>query len=173
MTETLSPALPRDIEHMLRDVLEETAARGLKLATAESCTGGLIASMLTDVDGFGSVFDRGFVVYTNAAKHELLGVPDPMLADAGPVSKEVACAMAEGARDRSDADLAVAVSGFTGPGGPDDEPGLVHFAIARRGGPTRHRVERFGSVDRGEGRLKALRVALAMLRDSLASQIAD
>lgn len=167
MTETLSPALPADIESLVRRVLHETAGRGLTLATAESCTGGLIASALTDVDGFGSVFDRGFVVYSNRAKHELLGVSKALLDDPGPVSAPVARAMAEGALRRSDASLAVAVSGFTGPAGLGEEPGLVHFALARRGQPTRHRVERFGPVDRGEGRLKTLRVALEMLRDAI------
>jgi nicotinamide-nucleotide amidase len=171
VTETLSPALPADVEALVRRVLKQTSALGLKLSTAESCTGGLIASILTDIDGLGSVFDRGFVVYTDAAKHELLGVPRDLLADAGAVSKPVACAMADGALRRSGADLAIAVSGFTGPGGPGDEPGLVHFALARPARPTAHRVERFGAVDRGEGRVKTLRVALQMLNDALEADV--
>lgn len=170
MTETLSSALPPDIETLVQRVLKETAARGLKLATAESCTGGLLASALTDVDGYGSVFDRGFVVYSAGAKRDLLDVPEQVLADPGPVSEPAARAMAEGALRRSEADIALAVTGFTGPAGPDDTPGLVHFATARRGRATHHRMERFGPLGRGEGRLKSLRVALAMLRDAVTGE---
>ena len=168
MTETLSPALPADIEALIHQVLDEACARNWKLATAESCTGGLIASVLTDVDGCAHVFDRGFVVYSNEAKHDLLGVPADLLADPGPVSEVVARAMADGALDRSDAQISVAVTGFTGPAGPGKTPGLVHFALASRGRRTVHQVERFGDVDRGEGRLASLRTALTLLRTAFA-----
>jgi nicotinamide-nucleotide amidase len=172
VTETLSAALPDDVEALIREVLREACGRGLKLATAESCTGGLIASVLTDVDGFGRAFDRGFVVYSNAAKHDLLDVPQAMLEDPGPVSEATARAMAEGALARSQADLAVAVTGFTGPAGPGDTPGLVHFAVATRAGYRDHRRECFGKVDRGAGRVASLRVGLEMLRAALAARSA-
>ncbi len=170
MTETLSPALPPDIEALIHQVLESACARDLKLATAESCTGGLIASVLTDVDGCAHVFDRGFVVYSNDAKRDLLGVPADLLTDPGPVSEVVARAMADGALARSDADISVAVTGFTGPGGPGDTPGLVHFGLARRGQPTIHHVDHFGVVDRGEGRLASLRAAMNLLKAAIAGE---
>ena len=169
MTETLSPALPPDIEALIRQVLEEASARDLKLATAESCTGGLIASVLTDVDGCSHVFDRGFVVYSNESKRDLLGVPPDLLDEPGPVSEVVARAMADGALGRSDAQISVAVTGFTGPAGPGATPGLVHFALASRGRQTVHHVERFGQVDRGEGRLASLRTALILLKAAVAA----
>ncbi|MDB5457878.1 MAG: competence/damage-inducible protein CinA C-terminal domain protein [Caulobacter sp.] len=168
MTETLSPALPADLEALVMRTLREACDRDLTLATAESCTGGLLASLLTDVDGCGHAFDRGFVVYTNAAKAELLGVPRLWLDNPGPVSEVVARAMAEGAIAGSEADLAVAITGFAGPGGPDDTPGLVHFAVSRRGGPTTHRVEHFRPAARGPVRLASLRVALEMLAAAMA-----
>ncbi|HEY3812481.1 MAG TPA: CinA family protein [Caulobacteraceae bacterium] len=168
MTETLSPALPPDTEALIHQVLEQACARELKLATAESCTGGLVASVLTDVDGCAHVFDRGFVVYSNEAKRDLLGVPAKLLADPGPVSEAVARAMADGALDRSGAHISVAVTGFTGPAGPGKTPGLVHFALASRDRRTLHRVEHFGEVDRGAGRLASLRTALTLLQAAIA-----
>ena len=135
--------------------------------TAESCTGGLLASLFTDVSGCSHAFERGFVVYTEDAKHELLGVPRALLEGQGAVSEAVARAMAEGALAHSKGDLGVAVTGFAGSGGPDDEPGLVHFAVAVRNGPTLHRVERFGDVGRGEVRLRSVKVALEMLQQAI------
>jgi nicotinamide-nucleotide amidase len=167
LTETLSPALPLDIEALIHQVLESACARDLKLATAESCTGGLIASLLTDVDGCAHVFDRGFVVYSNGAKRDLLGVPAELLIEPGPVSEVVARAMADGALARSDADISIAVTGFTGPAGAGDTPGLVHFGLARSGRPTIHHVERFGEVDRGKGRLATLRTAMNLLKAAI------
>jgi nicotinamide-nucleotide amidase len=163
MTETLSPALPPVLERLVLSTLTQACDLGLTLATAESCTGGLLASLLTDVDGRGHAFDRGFVVYTNQAKHDLLGVPEALLDGPGPVSEPVARAMAEGAIASSQADLAVAITGFAGLGGPGDIPGLVHFAVSRRGRATVHRAERFMPPQRGPVRLESLRVALEML----------
>src|SRR5688572_12157344 len=133
MVETLSPALPPNIERLVERVLKAACDRELTLATAESCTGGLLASLLTDVEGCAHAFDRGFVTYAAEAKAELLGVHPGLLDSPGPVSEAVARQMAEGALRHSRADLAVSVTGFAGPGGPGDTPGLVHFALARRG----------------------------------------
>lgn len=169
VTETLSAALPELLERRVHAVLKAACDREIRLATAESCTGGLVASVLTDVDGCGRAFDRGFVVYTDAAKHALLGVPEQLLRDAGAVSMQVAIAMAEGALARSEADLAVAVTGFAGPGGPGDTPGLVHFGLARLAGPTLHRMERFQPTNRGSVRIAALDTAIAMLAEALAA----
>jgi nicotinamide-nucleotide amidase len=117
-------------------VLAEHRGAGLKLATAESCTGGAIAAALTDIAGSSDVFERGFVVYSNEAKTELLGVPAPLVAKHGAVSEEVAAAMADGALAHSRADAAVSVTGIAGPGGgtPAKPVGLVFIGYARRGG---------------------------------------
>ena len=140
--------------------------RKLKIATAESCTGGLIAAALTEVPGSSLVVDRGFVTYSNGAKIELLGVSAELIGRAGAVSAEVARAMVEGAIARSDADLAVAVTGIAGPdGGTAEKPvGLVHYAAMRRGGAATHAEHRFGDIGRAKVRLAAAREALAMLR---------
>jgi len=117
-TETLSPVLPNQVEEATRRLLAKACERELVLATAESCTGGMLASLLTDVQGMAHAFDRGFVTYSEAAKTEMLGVPAALIADKGAVSKEVALAMAEGALARSRAHIALAVTGFAdaGPG---------------------------------------------------------
>ena len=154
---------------MLKDdavaVLDACRTAGLMLATAESCTGGMVAAALTAVAGSSEVVERGFVTYSNAAKQEMLGVPAALFPRPGAVSEEVARAMAEGALAHSRADLAVAVTGIAGPGGGSAAKpvGLVHFACARTGTPTRHRREVFAG-DREAVRLQAARVALAMLR---------
>jgi nicotinamide-nucleotide amidase len=160
LAEALSPALPVEIEERTHILLREACERGFMIATAESCTGGLLASLLTDVPGCSHSFERGFVTYTNDSKAELLGVSRALLDDPGPVSEVVARAMAEGALRASRADLAVSVTGFAGGG---DEPGLVHFACASRYGETRHREERFGDLGRAAIRLACLNVALEML----------
>ena len=123
----------------------------LMAATAESCTGGLIAGLLTEIPGSSNMLERGFVVYSNAAKQELLGVPAETLARHGAVSEQTAVAMAEGALRASRAEVAVSVTGIAGPdGGTAAKPvGLVHFACARRGKPTVAREERFGAIGRG------------------------
>jgi nicotinamide-nucleotide amidase len=169
MTETLSPALPDNIERQVERVLDAACDRELSLATAESCTGGLLASLLTDVEGAAHAFERGFVTYSNEAKAELLGVDPALLEDPGPVSEPVARAMAEGALARSRADLAVSVTGFAGPGGPGDTPGLVHFGLAVRGGPTRCLKKQFRETDRAGVRLAALKTALDLFEEGLAA----
>ena len=167
MTETLAPAIPEAIDALVERLLRVSRERDLTLATAESCTGGLLSSLLTDVDGYGRVFDRGFVTYSNDAKRDLLGVPEAWLTSPGPVSEPVARAMAEGALARSSAHIALAVTGFAGRGGPGDEPGLVHFGLAQRGASTLHRERRFGDIGRGPVRLRAIEAGLDMLREAL------
>lgn len=170
MTEELSPALPNDVEARIDRVLQGAGDRGLTLATAESCTGGLIASVLTDVEGRSHAFERGYVVYTDDAKAEELAVPTRLIDQNGAVSEPVARAMAEGALRRSGAGLAVAVTGFAGSAGPDDEPGLVHFALAAAGAPTVHEEHHFGDLGRGPVRLECLRVALRMLEQAVTNR---
>jgi nicotinamide-nucleotide amidase len=139
--------------------------RGLKLATAESCTGGLVAGLLTEIPGSSAVVERGFVVYSNLAKQEMLGVPEATLVRWGAVSAATARAMAAGALAHSTADLAVSVTGIAGPdGGTAEKPvGLVHFAAARRGGGPSGLERRFGPLPRGAIRLAAVETALEML----------
>lgn len=168
MTEALEPIIPDRVEALVAEVLQAACRRDLKLATAESCTGGLLASLLTDVPGCSHAFERGFVVYTDAAKHELLGVPLHLLATHGAVSECAARAMAEGALRRSSADLTLSVTGWAERGpGPDDEAGLVWFGCARRGRAPETRQARFGDVGRAQVRLGCLEVALEMARRAL------
>src|SRR5687767_9267612 len=123
-----------------KDMLDACTSRGLRIATAESCTGGLIAAVITSIPGCSSAFERGFVTYSNDAKCEVLGISAALIEEFGAVSEVVARDMAEGALARSRADIAVAVTGIAGPsGGSEDKPvGLVHFACARRDNPTEH-----------------------------------
>lgn len=167
MTETLSPVLPDEVDAAVRKLLERACDKDLSIATAESCTGGLLASLFTDVEGASRAFDRGFVVYTHEAKAEMLGVPPELIHAEGAVSEAVARRMAEGALRYSKAQIALAVTGFAGPGAPGDEPGRVHFACARDGRPTLHREEHFGDIGRGPVRIECLRVGLEMLSEAL------
>ena len=148
-------------------LLEICRRKKLKIATAESCTGGLVVGALTDVAGASDVVERGFVTYSNAAKETMLGVPSRTLVAYGAVSRETAEAMARGALDHSPADLAVAVTGIAGPGGATaDKPvGLVHLAAARRDGSVILRERRFGDVGRAEIRRLSVVEALAMLAE--------
>jgi nicotinamide-nucleotide amidase len=154
---------------LARKLLAAAEARQVRLATAESCTGGLIAGCLTEIPGSSSVIDRGFVTYDDRAKAEMLGVPAALIARVGAVSEEVARAMAEGALARSPADLAIAVTGIAGPGGATaTKPvGLVHMAVARRGRATLHRREVFPG-DRTAVRAATVDAALALALDALA-----
>ena len=167
MAETLNPALPSEVQDLADQVLDLAHKRELTLATAESCTGGLLAALLTDVQGRGHVFERGFVVYSKDAKCDLLGIDRETVDSCGAVSKPVALAMAKGALRRSEADIALSITGFAGPAGDDEEEGLVHFACARRNGETCHREEHFGAIGRQGVRLAALEAALEMLEAAL------
>ena len=148
-------------------LLEAARAKGLWIATAESCTGGLVAAAITDVPGSSSIFDRGFVTYTNAAKVEMLGVAVTTLDRHGAVSEEVAAEMAEGARTRSGAQIAVSITGIAGPGGSEHKPeGRVCFAIATPDRCTTQTVE-FGALGRAQVRQAARDHALGVLLAAL------
>lgn len=160
MSGGFSPALTSEasalIDHLRR--------RKLMLATAESCTGGLIAGLITSVSGSSDVLDCGFVTYSNQAKTRMIGVPAELIQRHGAVSAEVARAMAEGALVHSAADIAVAVTGVAGPGGGSVEKpvGLVHCAAARKGHKTVTRELRLGDIGRDAVRMETVRVAVAM-----------
>lgn len=162
-------------DHLLKqaeDILAICRERSVMLSTAESCTGGLISGLFTEIAGSSAVIDRGFVTYSNAAKSELLGVSPELLARHGSVSRETALAMADGALARSNAHLAVAVTGVAGPGGGSalKPVGLVHFALARTGAATRHMERRFGDMGRGPVRMATVEAAVDMLAKALESQ---
>jgi nicotinamide-nucleotide amidase len=157
---------PADLVDEATRLLSRLRAEGLMVATVESCTGGLIAGLLTEIPGSSDVVDCGFVTYSNEAKTRLVGVAASLIARHGAVSAEVAVAMAEGALGASArASMAVAVTGVAGPGGgTTSKPvGLVQFALARKGRPTRHLERRFGGIGRGAIRLATVREAMALL----------
>ena len=147
-------------------LLDLARARGLKVATAESCTGGLVAGALTEIAGSSDVVDRGFVTYSNEAKQQMLGVPADTITTHGAVSRETAEAMARGALGKAAADIVVAVTGIAGPGGgsPDKPIGLVHFAAASRNGALIHKEMRYGDIGRAEVRRLSVLQALALLK---------
>jgi nicotinamide-nucleotide amidase len=147
-------------------VLAAARARRLKIATAESCTGGLVAGTLTDIAGSSDVVDRGFVTYSNEAKQQMLGVPASTIDKYGAVSRETAEAMARGALGNANADIVVSITGIAGPGGGSkDKPvGLVHFAAAARSGALTHKEMRYGDIGRAEVRRLSVLQALAMLK---------
>jgi nicotinamide-nucleotide amidase len=151
---------------LAKTVLDAARAKKLRIATAESCTGGLIAGLLTEIPGSSDVLECGFVTYSNEAKEELLRVPKALIREYGAVSEAVACAMAEGAVANSSAQLAVAVTGIAGPGGGTKlKPvGLVHIAACRKGRPALHEEHRFGDIGRTQVRLKTVEAALELLR---------
>jgi len=143
------------------DVLAACRARGWMLATAESCTGGMIAAALTEIAGSSDVVDRGYVTYSNRAKVGMLGVSQATLDAVGAVSEEVAAEMAAGALSRSDADVAVSVTGIAGPGGSEHKPeGLVYFGLATRGRAVETRRVEFGALGRASVRQAAVETAL-------------
>ena len=167
MSETLEPALPDHLDEQAERLMRRLCDRELTVAAAESCTGGMLAALLTDIEGAGHGFERGFVTYTKEAKTELLGIEPTLLDHNDAVSEVVARAMAEGALKRSHADIALGVTGFAGPAGPDREEGLVHLALARRDGRTVHREEHFGALGRGAVRVRSLKTMLDMLEQCI------
>lgn len=167
MTDTIDPILPKNVSNLAVEVLNLAKDRAVQLATAESCTGGLLAALLTDVTGLSHVFERGFVTYSDRAKCEMLGCDSREIENCGAVSREVAIAMAKGGLEKSDADLIVSITGFAGPGGPQDEEGLVHFACVSGKGLMKHEERHFGQIGRDGVRLAALEVALRMMKDAL------
>ncbi|SFP59999.1 CinA family protein [Tranquillimonas alkanivorans] len=148
-------------------VLARAKAKGATVATAESCTGGMIGAAITDVAGSSAIFDRGYITYSNEAKIEMLGVSADTLAAHGAVSEEIAREMAEGAR-RAGATLSVSVTGIAGPGGSEFKPeGRVCFGLAQDGAPTRTQTVEFGALGRAVVREKSVEHALRMLIDAL------
>ena len=154
-----------DLNKRAAAFLDSARAAGLKIATAESCTGGMVAALLTSIAGSSDVVECGFVTYSNTAKHKMLGVSEAILVQHGAVSRECAIAMAEGALANSAANVSVAITGIAGPGGgsPAKPVGLVHFACARKNKPTLHRQENFGDMGRTAVREASVEVALALL----------
>ena len=150
------------------DILQAARDRGVMIATAESCTGGLVAAALTELPGSSDVFERGFVTYSNAAKIAMLGV-DPGLIDVqGAVSEGVARSMAKGALNRSEAQIAVSITGIAGPGGSEHKPeGRVCFGLARKGRETMTTTQEFGAIGRAEVRMASVDFALSLLADAL------
>ncbi len=157
------PAI-RDAAAALLDLCK---GKRLMVATAESCTGGLVAGALTEIAGSSAVVDRGFVTYTNEAKQQMLGVPEATLKQHGAVSRETAEAMAKGVLAHAPADLAVSITGIAGPGGGSAEKpvGLVHFAAATRNGRLIHHEARYGDIGRSEVRRRSVLQALSMLQE--------
>lgn len=155
---------PHRIWSLAQQIVDKAGAEGLMLAAAESCTGGMVAAAITDVPGASAIFDRGFVTYSNDAKTQMLGVAPSLIARTGAVSRQVALAMAQGALARSNADIAVAITGVAGPsGGSDRKPiGLVWFALATRSGVSRAERRMFAAGDRNFVRLRATETALIL-----------
>lgn len=154
-----------------RLLIGDCTEKGLRIATAESCTGGLIAGCLTEIAGSSAAVDCGFITYSNESKRDLLGVPGDMLADYGAVSEPVARAMAEGALQESRAHIAVAVTGVAGPGGgtPMKPVGLVHVACIRANRRMLHEVHHFGDLGRSEIRMKTIEAAFDLIQRQLES----
>jgi nicotinamide-nucleotide amidase len=161
-----------ELTEQARALLDLCRRKGLTIATAESCTGGLVAAMLTEIPGSSDVVERGFVTYSNSAKEQMLGVPAQTLANHGAVSRATAQAMAKGALAHAPADLAVSITGIAGPGGAvaGKPVGLVHFAAAARSGRLVHQERRFGDIGRREVRLASVAQALAMLQELAESE---
>jgi nicotinamide-nucleotide amidase len=155
----------RELSEQAQALLDLCRSKRLKIAAAESCTGGLVAATLTEIAGSSDVFERGFVTYSNEAKQAMLGVPEATLASHGAVSRETAEAMAKGALAHAPADLAVSITGIAGPGGATaGKPvGLVHFAAASRRGVLIHHERRYGDIGRAQVRRASVIEALAML----------
>ena len=150
------------------EILATARARGILIASAESCTGGMIAAALTDIAGSSDVFDRGFVTYSNDAKIDMLGVGQETLTAHGAVSEQIAREMATGALTRSNATLAVATTGIAGPGGSEHKPeGRVCFGLAQTGHPTQTQTIEFGPLGRAAVRAAATEYALGLLLQAL------
>ena len=160
---TIAPAIPRAVEQRALEVLKMACERHLGLVTAESCTGGLLAALLTDIQGCSHAFERGFVCYTDEAKTEMLKVPAELIRTRGAVSAEVAQAMALGALAASNGHIALAITGYTESGPDGEEGGLVFFgAASRRSGPSVHE-HHFGDIGRGAVRVECLAAGLEIL----------
>ncbi|QYJ00316.1 CinA family protein [Thalassovita mediterranea] len=160
---------PDRLRNLCLLTMDEARERRVKIASAESCTGGLIAALFTEFSGSSDVFERGFVTYSNRSKEEVLGVPGDLIADYGAVSEAVARLMAEGALNSSRANLAIAVTGIAGPGGgtPMKPVGTVHIACARENKAVLHEACYFGDIGRHEVRIATIEAALNMIRQQI------
>ena len=167
MSETLEPALPDHLDRKAEQEMRRLCDRQLRVVTAESCTGGLLASLLTDIEGCAHGFDRGFVTYSGEAKQELLGLDPALVEENEAVTADVARAMAEGALGRSNADISLSVTGFAGPAGDGREEGLVFCGCAVRGGETKVAERHFGAIGRGPVRLAALELLFQLLSEAI------
>jgi nicotinamide-nucleotide amidase len=165
----MTSLFPDDLYADAEALLAELQRHALLVATAESCTGGLVAGLLTEVPGSSGMVERGFVTYSDAAKTELLGVPAEMIARHGAVSPEVARAMADGALAKTPAHIALSVTGIAGPdgGSPQKPVGLVYFGVAAKGEKTHIKERRFGDIGRREVRLESVREAIALARSAV------
>ncbi|WP_169569157.1 CinA family protein [Sneathiella limimaris] len=160
--------LPEKIYELAAQVIEQAKAKGISIATAESCTGGLIGGALTDVSGSSAVVDRGFITYTNKAKMQVLGVSAETLREVGAVAEKTAREMAIGAIRKSASELSVAVTGIAGPGGSDYKPGgRVHLATANLNGVLEHRKMDYGDIGRDKVRIATIITALEMLLNAI------
>jgi len=160
---------PDELVMTARLLLADAEERRLRFTTAESCTGGLVAALFTQIPGSSKAYERGFVTYSNRAKEEMLGVPGDLIADCGAVSEPVARAMAEGALRESHAHISVAITGVAGPAGgsPLKPVGLVHLAAARENRALLHTACRFGEIGREQIRMAAVETALGLLRQMM------
>ena len=165
----MSTLFPQDLYDAAKALLDDLRRHALLVVTAESCTGGLVSGLLTEVPGASGMVERGFVTYSNAAKTELLGVPAEMIERYGAVSEEVARAMADGALARTPAHIALSITGVAGPdGGTAAKPvGLVYLGVAARGSSTRVRECRFGDIGRQEVRLASVREGIGLLASAI------
>ena len=156
------------------NLVQAASAKRVMIATAESCTGGLVSAAITDIAGSSSIFDRGFITYSNEAKTDLLGIPPSLINQHGAVSEDVARAMAEGALKNSRASISVAITGIAGPGGGSVEKpiGLVHFATSVKDSDTIHFEKRFGNLSRDEIRRAAVKAALEALLERVETMAA-
>jgi len=157
---------PERLRNLAMLILDDAEQARLRICTAESCTGGLVAALFTDIPGSSTVFDRGFVTYSNRAKEEMLGVPGDVLADYGAVSEPVARMMAEGALEASRANIAVAITGVAGPGGGTrmKPVGTVHVACARENRAVVHEMLQVGDIGREGVRMAAVECALNLIQ---------
>jgi nicotinamide-nucleotide amidase len=161
---------PERLRNLAMLILDDAEQARLRICTAESCTGGLVAALFTDIPGSSTVFDRGFVTYSNRAKEEMLGVPGDVLADYGAVSEPVARMMAEGALEASRANIAVAITGVAGPGGGTrmKPVGTVHVACARENRAVVHEMLQVGDIGRDNVRMAAVECALNLIQIQIA-----
>lgn len=167
MTDILEAILPPQTQELAKTTLKQLCDAELRVATAESCTAGLLAAVMTNVEGCGHVFDRGFVTYELTAKCDMLGLPEEIVEDNAAVNKEVALAMASAALDKSLADIAIGITGFAGPCDDDQEEGLVFIGCAVKGRDTVYREEHYGARGRDAIRQAALHTAFEMIGEAV------